>query len=194
MSSPVCELGQRIRVKFSSYLAILNHYDDAAQYAERVLAAYEQIYPEYATQVELINSYLPKKCELGERQQIVKLMLQIGMQAYRLGVHYWHLQRVEDAIKMLGRALKHLEITHGPEHGMFQVSDTIKTFYNHNKDGLEMMKTCLQERQMDKATLMRIRVARERMGQGKEIDMANHVGNGPINWTSSNELSWKGKN
>ena len=66
--------------------------------------------------------------------------------------------------------------------------------FNHLKDGLEMMKTCLQERQMDKATLMRIRVARERMGQGKEIDMANHVGNGPINWTSSNELSWKGKN
>jgi hypothetical protein len=51
-------------------------------------------------------------------------MLQIGMQAYRLGVHYWHLQRVEDAIKMLGRALKHLEITHGPEHGMFQVKVT----------------------------------------------------------------------
>jgi len=139
----------------SEVSAILNHYDDAAQYAERVLAAYEQLYPEYSTQ--------------------------IGMQAYRLGVHYWHLQRVEDAIKMLGRALKHLEITHGPEHGMYQ-------------DGLEMMKTCLQERQMDKATLMRIRVARERMGQGKEIDMANHVGNGPINWTSSNELSWKGKN
>ena len=40
---------------FTSYLAILNHYDDAAQYAERVLAAYEQIYPEYATQVNPIN-------------------------------------------------------------------------------------------------------------------------------------------
>ena len=53
------------------------------------------------------------------------------MQCYRLGVHYWHLQRVEEAIKMLGRALKHLEITHGQNHGMYQ-------------DGLEMMKTCLQ--------------------------------------------------
>ena len=53
------------------------------------------------------------------------------MQCYRLGVHYWHLQRVDEAIKMLGRALKHLEITHGQNHGMYQ-------------DGLEMMKTCLQ--------------------------------------------------
>ena len=57
------------------------------------------------------------------------------MQCYRLGVHYWHLQRVDEAIKMLGRALKHLEITHGQNHGMYQ-------------DGLEMMKTCLQVKKL----------------------------------------------
>ena len=35
----------------SEVSAILNHYDDAALYAERVLAAYEQLYPSNATQV-----------------------------------------------------------------------------------------------------------------------------------------------
>lgn len=99
------------------------------------------------------------------------------MQCYRLGVHYWHLQRVDEAIKMIGRALKQLEITHGQKHGMYQ-------------DGLEMMKTCLQERQMDQQTLMRIRCARQRMGAGQEIDMNQHVGNAPIKWTKSNDLSW----
>jgi len=138
----------------SEVSAILNHYDDAAQYAERVLAAYEQLYPPMATQ--------------------------IAMQCYRLGVHYWHLQRVDEAIKMLGRALKHLEITHGQNHGMYQ-------------DGLEMIKTCLQERQMDKATLMRIRCARQRMGEGKELDMSQHTGNGPIEWKKSNDLSWSAR-
>ena len=43
----------------------------------------------------------------------------------------WHLQRVEDAIKMLGAALKILEITHGTNHGMY-------------KDGLDMINICLQ--------------------------------------------------
>jgi len=53
------------------------------------------------------------------------------MQSYRLGVHLWHLQRVEEAIKMLGSALKLIEITHGQNHGMY-------------KDGLEMINICLQ--------------------------------------------------
>ena len=53
------------------------------------------------------------------------------MQSYRLGVHLWHLQRVEEAIKMLGSSLKLLEITHGQNHGMY-------------KDGLEMINICLQ--------------------------------------------------
>ena len=65
------------------------------------------------------------------KNPIYPINFQIAMQCYRLGVHYWHLQRVDEAIKMLGRALKHLEITHGQNHGMYQ-------------DGLEMMKTCLQ--------------------------------------------------
>ena len=50
----------------SEVSAILNHYSDAAEYAERVLAAYKKIYPPISTQ--------------------------IGMQSYRLGVHLWHLQ------------------------------------------------------------------------------------------------------
>jgi len=85
--------------------AVLNHYSDAAEYAERVLEAYKKIYPPISTQ--------------------------IGMQSYRLGVHLWHLQRVEEAIKMLGSALKMIEITHGQNHGMY-------------KDGLEMINICLQ--------------------------------------------------
>ena len=85
--------------------AVLNHYSDAAEYAERVLEAYKKIYPPISTQ--------------------------IAMQSYRLGVHLWHLQRVEEAIKMLGSSLKLLEITHGQNHGMY-------------KDGLEMINICLQ--------------------------------------------------
>ena len=68
------------------------------------------------------------KLEPGENMPINLSFIKIGMQAYRLGVHYWHLQRVEDAIKMLGRALKHLEITHGPEHGMYQVPNSYLVF------------------------------------------------------------------
>lgn len=127
----------------SEVSAILNHYTDAAEYAERVLEAYKKIYPPISNQ--------------------------IGMQSYRLGVHLWHLQRVEEAIKMLGAALKLLEITHGTNHGMY-------------KDGLDMINICLQERHMDKEALMRVRAARQRMGEGKEIDMEQHMGHGPIQW------------
>jgi len=127
----------------SEVSAVLNHYSDAAEYAERVLEAYKKIYPPISTQ--------------------------IGMQSYRLGVHLWHLQRVEEAIKMLGSALKMIEITHGQNHGMY-------------KDGLEMINICLQERHMDKMALMRVRAARQKMGEGKQIDMEEHMGHGPIQW------------
>ena len=85
---------------------------------------------------------------------------------------------------MLGAALKLLEITHGTNHGMY-------------KDGLDMINICLQgeyifsndqkltlflERHMDKEALMRVRAARQRMGEGKEIDMEQHMGHGPIQW------------
>ena len=89
----------------SEVSAVLNHYSDAAEYAERVLEAYKKIYPPISSQ--------------------------IGMQSYRLGVHYWHLQRIEDAIKTLGFALNIMEKTHGQNHGMY-------------KDGLEMINICLQ--------------------------------------------------
>lgn len=46
---------------------------------------------------------------------------------------------------------------------------------------------------MDKATLMRIRCARQRMGEGKELDMSQHTGNGPIEWKKSNDLSWSAR-
>ena len=85
---------------------------------------------------------------------------------------------------MLGAALKLLEITHGTNHGMY-------------KDGLDMINICLQgefawkneklktyqsERHMDKEALMRVRAARQRMGEGKDIDMERHMGHGPIQW------------
>ena len=38
------------------------------------------------------------------------------------------------------------------------------------------------ERHMDKEALMRVRAARQRMGEGKEIDMEQHMGHGPIQW------------
>ena len=35
---------------------------------------------------------------------------------------------------------------------------------------------------MDKEALMRVRAARQRMGEGKDIDMERHMGHGPIQW------------
>ena len=104
----------------SEVSAILNHYTDAAEYAERVLEAYKKIYPPISNQIGM------QVCI-----KIFQQKSQSSVQSYRLGVHLWHLQRVEEAIKMLGAALKLLEITHGTNHGMY-------------KDGLDMINICLQ--------------------------------------------------
>ena len=48
----------------SEVSAILNHYDDAAQYAERVLGAYEQLYPPMATQVSFLKMTLSLRFQL----------------------------------------------------------------------------------------------------------------------------------
>ena len=39
-----------------------------------------------------------------------------------------------------------------------------------------------KERHMDKMALMRVRAARQKMGEGKAIDMEEHMGHGPIQW------------
>ena len=46
----------------------------------------------------------------------------------------------------------------------------------------EKLKTHQSERHMDKEALMRVRAARQRMGEGKDIDMERHMGHGPIQW------------
>lgn len=36
---------------------------------------------------------------------------------------------------------------------------------------------------------MRVRAARQRMGEGKEIDMEQHMGHGPIQWKKNFQIS-----